>query len=79
MTRDQRFVLTIAIVASFVAFLDGSVINVALPAISSELGGGLSTQQWVVDAYLITLGSLKPRPLDDTRSVVGEGEVTSKS
>ena len=58
MTRDQRFVLTIAIVASFVAFLDGSVINVALPAISSELGGGLSTQQWVVDAYLITLGSL---------------------
>ncbi|QAV69655.1 DHA2 family efflux MFS transporter permease subunit [Salinibacterium sp. UTAS2018] len=58
MTRDQRFVLTIAILASFVAFLDGSVINVALPAISSELGGGLSTQQWVVDAYLITLGSL---------------------
>lgn len=58
MSRDQRFVLTIAILASFVAFLDGSVINVALPAISEELGGGLSTQQWVVDAYLITLGSL---------------------
>lgn len=50
--------LTIAILAAFVAFLDGSVINVALPAISKELGGGLSTQQWVVDAYLITLGSL---------------------
>ncbi|NEM89807.1 MFS transporter [Galbitalea soli] len=44
--------------ASFVAFLDGSVINVALPAISRELGGGIVTQQWVVDAYLITLGSL---------------------
>jgi EmrB/QacA subfamily drug resistance transporter len=58
MTRDQRLVLTIAILASFVAFLDGSVINVALPAISAELGGGLSTQQWVVDAYLITLGAL---------------------
>ena len=58
MTRDQRLVLIIAILASFVAFLDGSVINVALPAISEELGGGLSTQQWVVDAYLITLGSL---------------------
>jgi EmrB/QacA subfamily drug resistance transporter len=41
-----------------VAFLDGSVITVALPAIRDELGGGLSTQQWVVDAYLITLGSL---------------------
>jgi len=48
----------IAILASFVAFLDSSVINVALPAISKELGGGLSTQQWVVDAYLITLSSL---------------------
>ena len=50
--------LSIAIVASFVVFLDGSVINVALPAISDELGGGLRTQQWVVDAYLITLSSL---------------------
>lgn len=51
-------ILAVAILASFVAFLDGSVINVALPAISRELGGGLSTQQWVVDAYLITLGAL---------------------
>jgi len=58
MTAQQRLVLIIAILASFVAFLDGSVINVALPAISRDLGGGLSTQQWVVDAYLITLGSL---------------------
>ncbi len=58
MTREQRLILIIAILASFVAFLDGSVINVALPKISEELGGGLSTQQWVVDAYLITLGSL---------------------
>ncbi|MCU1579948.1 MAG: family efflux transporter permease subunit [Rhodoglobus sp.] len=57
-TRQQRLVLIIAILASFVAFLDTSVINVALPAISRELGGGLSTQQWVVDAYLITLSSL---------------------
>lgn len=58
MHTQQRLVLTIAILASFVAFLDGSVINVALPAIVDELGGGLSVQQWVVDAYLITLGSL---------------------
>jgi len=57
-TRDQRLILIIAILGSFVAFLDGSVITVALPAIRDELGGGLSTQQWVVDAYLITLGSL---------------------
>jgi EmrB/QacA subfamily drug resistance transporter len=58
MTQQQRLVLWIAILASFVSFLDGSVINVALPAISTELGGGLLTQQWVVDAYMITLGAL---------------------
>ena len=50
--------LIIAILASFVPFLDGSVVNVALPAITRELGGGLPLQQWVVDAYIITLGSL---------------------
>jgi len=58
MTRDQRLVLWIAILASFVSFLDGTVVTVALPAIQRELGGGLTTQQWVVDSYLITLGSL---------------------
>lgn len=50
--------LAIAVLASFVAFLDGTVVNVALPAIVDELGGGIATQQWTVDAYLITLGSL---------------------
>jgi len=58
MQKQQRLVLVIAILASFVSFLDGSVVNVALPAIDRELGGGLATQQWVVDAYLITLGAL---------------------
>lgn len=58
MTSVQRRVLIVAILASFVAFLDGAVINVALPAISKELGGGLPLQQWVVDGYLLTLGSL---------------------
>lgn len=56
-TLDRR-VLAVAILAAFVAFLDGTVITVALPAISTELGGGLPVQQWVVDAYLITLGAL---------------------
>jgi len=54
----QRLVITIAVLASFVTFLDGTVVNVALPAISRELGGGITTQQWVVDAYLITLSAL---------------------
>ena len=56
MTRQSR-VLTIAIIVTFVAFLDSAVINVALPAISRDLGGGLVVQQWVVDGYLITLGT----------------------
>lgn len=57
-TRAERLVLAIAVLASFVAFLDGTVVNVALPAIMRELGGGLATQQWTVDAYLVTLGAL---------------------
>ncbi|WP_234998649.1 MFS transporter [Demequina sp. NBRC 110057] len=57
-TPEQRTVLWIAILASFVSFLDGTVVNVALPAIVEELGGGITTQQWTVDAYLITLGAL---------------------
>ena len=58
MTTQQRLVVAVAVLGSFVAFLDGTVVNVALPAIARELGGGLSTQQWTVDAYLVTLGAL---------------------
>jgi EmrB/QacA subfamily drug resistance transporter len=54
----NRRVLVVAILASFVAFLDGSVVNLALPAIARELHGGLALQQWIVDSYLLTLGSL---------------------
>jgi EmrB/QacA subfamily drug resistance transporter len=50
--------LAVAILASFVAFLDGSIVTVALPAVSADLGGGLATQQWAVNAYLLTLGAL---------------------
>jgi len=58
MSSQQRLVIIVSILASFVAFLDSSVVNVALPAISRDLGGGLVIQQWVVDSYLITLGAL---------------------
>lgn len=57
-TPLQRLVVSVAVLASFVTFLDGTVVTVALPAISRELGGGIATQQWVVDAYLITLSAL---------------------
>ena len=58
MTRHQRLTLVAAIVGSAVATIDGSIVNVALPAIQEDLGGGLSAQQWVSNAYLLTLGSL---------------------
>lgn len=54
----QRRVMAVAILASFVAFLDGSVVNLALPAMARDLGGGLAFQQWVVDSYLLALGAL---------------------
>ncbi len=58
MSKQQRLVLIISILASFIAFLDGFVVTVALPAIVRDLGGGLATQQWVANAYLVTLGAL---------------------
>lgn len=56
--RDKRLTLIAATLGTFIALLDGSVVNVALPAIRDDLGGGLSGQQWVVNAYLLLLGSL---------------------
>ena len=55
---DKRLTLVACILASIVVFLDGSVVNVALPALREDLDAGLATQQWVVEAYLLTLGSL---------------------
>ena len=57
-SRIARWTLIASILGSGMAFIDGSVVNVALPSIQADLGGGLATQQWVVDAYLLTLGSL---------------------
>src|ERR1700759_609874 len=56
-TRQQRLILLAAILGSSIVTLDSSVVSVALPAIERDLGGGLSAQQWVSNAYLLTLGS----------------------
>lgn len=57
-TPQARLVLAATILASGMAFLDGTVVTVALPRIEADLGGGFATMQWVTDAYLLTLGSL---------------------
>ncbi len=58
MGRNKQLALLAAIMGSFVAGLDATAVNVALPAIRDDLGGGLAGQQWVSNAYLLTLGSL---------------------
>ncbi|SEH83747.1 drug resistance transporter, EmrB/QacA subfamily [Mycolicibacterium rutilum] len=55
---SDRPLIAVAVLASFVAFLDGSVVNLALPAISREFDAGLALQQWVLDGYLLALGAL---------------------
>jgi EmrB/QacA subfamily drug resistance transporter len=46
------------VLGSGMAFLDGTVVNVALPAIGRDLHSGLAGLQWTLDAYLLTLGAL---------------------
>jgi EmrB/QacA subfamily drug resistance transporter len=57
-SRQQRLTLVATILGSTVVFLDATVINVALPALSDDLDAGLAGQQWVVEAYLLTMVSL---------------------
>ncbi|MGH2744703.1 MAG: MFS transporter [Thermoleophilaceae bacterium] len=56
--RTQRLILVAAILGTTVVTVDSTVVNVALPAIEDDLGGGLAGQQWTANAYLVTLGSL---------------------
>ncbi|HEY3191591.1 MAG TPA: MFS transporter [Solirubrobacterales bacterium] len=56
--RRLRFTIIATIMGSVVVFLDATVVNVALPAISDDLGTGLADQQWVVEAYLLAMVAL---------------------
>ncbi|HET9101815.1 MAG TPA: MFS transporter [Solirubrobacteraceae bacterium] len=54
----KRLALVSAILASAIAAVDSSAVNVALPAIGRDLGGGFAAQQWISNAYLLTLSAL---------------------
>ena len=54
----KRAVLIASILGSGIVFLDQTIVNVALPSIRASLNGSLAEQQWVVEAYLLTLSSL---------------------
>lgn len=55
---DARWLITAAVLGSGIALLDGTVVNVALPAIGRDLRAGLTGQQWILDGYLLSLTAL---------------------
>src|ERR1700761_337 len=57
-TPTMRRVLAATILGSSMAFLDGTVVNLALPSLQSAFGANISAVQWVVEAYALTLASL---------------------
>ncbi len=57
-SRTGRWVLATAVLGSGLAFLDGTVVNVALPSIGEDLNASTSALQWILNGYLLTLASL---------------------
>src|SRR5262249_30306407 len=56
--RARRWVLVAAIVASSMAFVDGTIVNVALSAIGRDFGASAASLQWVIEAYALLLAAL---------------------
>jgi EmrB/QacA subfamily drug resistance transporter len=56
--RARPWVLAAAILGSSMAFIDGSVVNVALPAMQADLAASVAGAQWIVNAYMLMLGAL---------------------
>jgi EmrB/QacA subfamily drug resistance transporter len=54
----KRWALAMTILGSSMAFIDGTVINVALPVLQSDLHATINDAQWIVDIYLLVLSSL---------------------
>jgi EmrB/QacA subfamily drug resistance transporter len=57
-SRRGRWILAITVVGSGIAFLEATVVNVALPTIGRDLDASVSQLQWVLNGYLITLAAL---------------------
>jgi EmrB/QacA subfamily drug resistance transporter len=57
-SAGARWLIAAAALGSGIAMLDGTVVNVALPAIGRDLDAGLAGQQWVIDGYLLTQSAL---------------------
>jgi EmrB/QacA subfamily drug resistance transporter len=57
-TAAGRWIVTVAVLGSGLAFLDGTVVNVALPRIGRDLGASTSSLQWILNGYALTLAAL---------------------
>ncbi|MFN2592984.1 MAG: MFS transporter [Candidatus Dormibacteria bacterium] len=57
-TTRARWVLAATVLGSGMAFLDSTVVNVALPALGRDLHTGVAGLQWMIDAYLVALSAL---------------------
>lgn len=55
---NETGTLIATILASSLAFVEGSIVNIALPSILSDLGAGASDAQWIINAYLLPVGAL---------------------
>jgi EmrB/QacA subfamily drug resistance transporter len=56
--HEPRWTLVMSVAASSLSFIDGSILNVALPAIRAGTGAGAAEVQWVVNAYTLPLAAL---------------------
>src|ERR1700755_928749 len=56
--RRKRLTLAATILGSSMAFIDGSVVNIGLPAIQQALHADAASTQWIVNAYLLLLSAL---------------------
>jgi EmrB/QacA subfamily drug resistance transporter len=57
-SQAQTYVLAATVLASAMAFIDGTVVTIALPAIRADLDADFQAQQWIVNAYMLMLGAL---------------------
>lgn len=57
-SAEGRWLLAATVLGSSLAFLDGSIVNIALPAIERDLGSGVAGLQWTINAYTLTLAAL---------------------
>src|SRR6201995_4981898 len=57
-TPNGPWILAATILGSSMAFIDGTVVNVALPALQTALGANIAQVQWVVESYALFLAAL---------------------